>query len=307
MSDCLLQTENLTKRYGTQMAVDHVNLNVPIGKIYGLLGRNGAGKTTTLRMLMQLIQPTHGTVKIFGKVPVKNDYKIYSRIGSMIETPGFYQNLTASENLELIATLRGVHRRDAVSYALSRVGLHEETKKTVSQFSLGMKQRLGIAAAIMHEPELLILDEPINGLDPIGIQEMRLFLKSLCEEQHVSILISSHILSEVELIADKIGVIHEGRLLEELEMNELQRLSRRYIELQVSDENRSCILLEQYFQASDYEVRDEGRIRLFTHFGKQGQINRMLVENNILVSQVALGEEKLEDYFSKKIGGGGIG
>lgn len=304
----ILRTKGLTKCYGSQKAVEGLDLNVPYGKIYGLLGRNGAGKTTTLRMLMQLIKPTEGEVTIFGKKPGRNDKLIYSRIGSMIEGPGFYGNLTAKENLEIIARLRGVHRRDAVEHALNRVGLmsDKDSGKRVSQFSLGMKQRLGIAAAIMHEPELLILDEPINGLDPIGIQEMRIFLRNLCDEQDVTILISSHILSEMELIADNIGVIHEGRLLEEVAMDELRRLNRHYIEIAVDDENKAVVLLEQFFKVEDFEVRHEGHIRLFSHFGRQAEINRLLVENNIAVSKLSMGEERLEDYFAKKIGGGGI-
>lgn len=213
MENWVLETKALTRKFDKQIAVDNINLHVPKGQIYGLLGRNGAGKTTTLRMIMGLVQPTSGEIEIFEKNLMKNKKEIYPRIGSIIENPGFYQNLTGSENLKILARLRGVHRSDAIEYALSTVGLDKEPEKIVSQYSLGMKQRLGIAAAIMHEPELLILDEPINGLDPIGIQEMRNFLIKLCKENHVTIVISSHILSEIEQLADNIGVIHDGKLL----------------------------------------------------------------------------------------------
>ncbi|NLL71749.1 MAG: ATP-binding cassette domain-containing protein, partial [Epulopiscium sp.] len=210
MSEYVIKTTKLTKRFGEQIGVDCVNMHVPQGKIYGLLGRNGAGKTTIMRMLLNLAAPTSGEILLFGEDSQKNPKKIYYRIGSMIETPGFYENLTGRENLQIFARLRGQHKKDSIQNALEIVGLNKETRKTFGNYSLGMKQRLGIAAAIMHEPEMLILDEPINGLDPVGIQEVRKYLEMLCIEKGVTILISSHILSEIEQIADIIGVMHEG-------------------------------------------------------------------------------------------------
>jgi len=307
MEDWVLETKALTKKYDKQTAVDAINLHVPKGKIYGLLGRNGAGKTTTLRMVMGLIKPTSGEIDIFGKEAKENRKQIYPRIGSLIETPGFYQNLTGNENLQILARLRGVHRLDAVEYALSRVGLDKEPRKKVSQYSLGMKQRLGIAAAIMHEPELLILDEPINGLDPVGIQEMRSFLGALCEEENVTIVISSHILSEIEQLAHNIGVIHQGKLLEEVSIEDINRRNRRYIEFQVSNENKASVILEQQFNIFDYEVHEKGYIRVYSHLGQQGTLNKVFVQNEIEVSKIAINEDNLEDYFIKLIGGGTIG
>lgn len=307
MQDWVLETKSLTRKFGSQIAVNAVSIHVPKGQIYGLLGRNGAGKTTTLRMIMGLIQPTSGEIKIFGKNVQSHARKVYSRVGSLIETPGFYQNLTGSENLSILARLRGVHRSDAVQYALTRVGLDKEPKKIVSQYSLGMKQRLGIAAAIMHEPELLILDEPINGLDPIGIQEMRNFLVDLCEEKNVTIVISSHILNEIEQVADHIGVIHRGVLLEEVAVQELRKRNRKYLEFQVSNENKAVMLLEQHFQISDYEVHEKGNIRIYSHLGEQGKLNKVFVENEIEVTKISMSEDNLEDYFVKLIGGGSIG
>lgn len=307
MKELILETQGLTKCYNKQIAVNNLDMHVPKGCIYGLLGRNGAGKTTTLRMLMNLIKPTSGTIKIFGKKINQLDKDIYSRIGSIIEVPGFYQNLTGKENLEILARLRGVHRVDAVQVALIRVGLDHEVKKVVSKYSLGMKQRLGIASAIMHEPELLILDEPTNGLDPIGIQEMRHFLSNLCKEMKITILISSHILSEVEQLADILGVIHEGKLLEEITIAELRKRGRKYQEFQVSDVNKASLILERQFKIFDYEVHTNGIIRIYSQIDQRGVINKFLVENELMVSKIVLSEDNLEDYFVKLIGGGGIG
>ncbi len=303
MPNWVLETKALTRKYKQQTAVDALNIHVPKGCIYGLLGRNGAGKTTTLRMIMGLVKPTAGDIEVFGQNIQENAEQIYPRVGSIIETPGFYENLTAPENLAILARLRGIHRRDAISYALSRVGLDHEPEKLVAQYSLGMKQRLGIAAAIMHEPELLILDEPTNGLDPIGIQEMRNFLLDLCEEKQVTIIISSHILSEIEQVADLIGVIHKGKLLEEITIGELRKRNRRYLEFQVSNQKKAVVFLEQQFQINDYEVHEQGKIRIYSHFGEEGKLNRALIENNIEVSKITMSEDRLEDYFVKLIGG----
>ena len=174
----IIETENLTKRYGTATVVDKVNLHVPKGKIYGLLGRNGAGKTTAMKMMLQLSFPTEGNIRLFGKSYKENTATLYNKIGSIIEIPGFYSNLTGHENLQILAKLRGGISKSGVEKALEVVGLHRKKEKVFADYSLGMKQRLGIAAAILHEPELLILDEPINGLDPIGISEIRSFYQN---------------------------------------------------------------------------------------------------------------------------------
>ena len=195
MRKYVIETKHLTKQYGTQKSVANLNIHVRKGRIYGLLGRNGAGKTTTMKMLLGLTQPTSGEVLIWGKPLRTNEKKLLPRIGSLIESPGFYPNLTATENLRIFAALRGVPNRSALKDALDLVGLPYRDKKLFSQYSLGMKQRLAIALAVMHDPELLILDEPINGLDPIGIAEIRSFIRNLCNERGKTILISSHILS----------------------------------------------------------------------------------------------------------------
>lgn len=305
--NAMIKTTNLTKIYGTQKAVDNLQINVNQGQIYGFLGRNGAGKTTTIRMLLGLIKPTHGQIEIFGEDLFKHQKEILRRIGSIVEHSGFYENLTARENLLINAKLMGVHKKNAIEEALEIVGLQHETKKLVGKYSMGMKQRLGIARAILHHPELLILDEPTNGLDPVGIKEIRRLIKSLAEERKITILISSHILSEIEQLADHIGVLHEGKLLEEVSFGELRKRNRKYLEFQVSNDNKAAMLLEKHFDIVDYEVHDDGKIRVFSHIGQQSKLNKVFVEHDIEVSKITMSEDRLEDYFIKLIGGGTIG
>ena len=229
MCDYIIETKNLTKIYGEQKSVDNLNIHVKKGRIYGLLGRNGAGKTTTMKMLLALTEPSSGEVYIFGKPLKGNEKKTLPRIGSLIESPGFYPNLTATENLEIFAKLRGVPKKNSIQESLNVVRLPYNDKKLFSEYSLGMKQRLAIALAIMHDPEVLILDEPINGLDPIGIAELRKFILDLCKLKEKTIIISSHILSEIKLIADDIGIIDNGKLLEEESLVELESKNGKYI------------------------------------------------------------------------------
>ena len=214
MSDYIIKTKNLTKQYGALKSVNSLNIHVRKGRIYGLLGRNGAGKTTTMKMLLGLTKPTVGDVMIFGKSLSGNEKSILPRIGSLIESPGFYPNLTGAENLQIFAALRGISDKSKIKDSLELVSLPYKDKKLYSQYSLGMKQRLAIALAVMHDPELLILDEPINGLDPIGIAEVRAFIRKLCDDRGKTILISTHILSEIALLDDDIGIIDKGVLLE---------------------------------------------------------------------------------------------
>ncbi|PEY28951.1 bacitracin ABC transporter ATP-binding protein [Bacillus cereus] len=305
--NAIIKTTNLTKIYGKQKSVDNLNITVNQGEIYGFIGRNGAGKTTTIRMLLGLIKPTSGKIEIFGEDLFQNQKEILRRIGSIVEVPGFYENLTAKENLLINAKIIGVHKKNAIEEALEIVGLEHETKKLVGKYSLGMKQRLGIARTLLHYPELLILDEPTNGLDPIGIKEMRKLIKSLAQERNITILISSHILAEVEQLVDHMGIIHEGRLLEEISLNTLRKTNRKYLEFQVNNDNKAVMLLEKQFHISDYEVHDEGNIRVYSHFGQQGQINKTFVQNDIEVLKIMMSEDRLEDYFTKLVGGGTIG
>lgn len=299
----VIETKNLTKKYGNSTVVDNINLHVPKGKIYGLLGRNGAGKTTTMKMMLKLIKITKGNINLFGEDFRNNN--LYKKIGSIIETPGFYQNLTARDNLNILAKLHGNISKKEIQEALEIVGLHKEEKKTFSNFSLGMKQRLGIAAAIMHNPELLILDEPINGLDPIGISEIRSFLLRLSHEKGVTIFISSHVLSEIEQIADVIGVMNNGKLFEEVNILELQDKLKHYIEITVSDTKLAEKVLKDNFSIKNYSIIDN-TIYLYDNHKIISDINKSLVQNNISVTKLNPCKETLEDYFENLIGGGGI-
>ena len=306
MSKYVIETKNLTKQYGTQKSVADLNIHVKQGRIYGLLGRNGAGKTTTMKMLLGLTQPTSGEVTIWGQPLRTNEKKLLPRIGYLIESPGFYPNLTATENLRIFATLRGVPSRNAIKSALDLVGLPYKDKKLFSQYSLGMKQRLAIALAIMHDPELLILDEPINGLDPIGIAEVRSFIRDLCTERGKTILISSHILSEIALLADDIGIIDHGALLEEESLAELEAKSSRHIRFTVSSTTQAARILEQGFHETQFTIQDDYKMRLHNLDIPAGEIVTAFVENGLTVSEAYVCEESLEDYFKRVTGGEGI-
>ena len=306
MSKYVIETKNLTKQYGTQKSVADLNIHVKQGRIYGLLGRNGAGKTTTMKMLLGLTQPTSGEVTIWGQPLRTNEKKLLPRIGYLIESPGFYPNLTATENLRIFATLRGVPSHNAIKNALDLVGLPYKDKKLFSQYSLGMKQRLAIALAIMHDPELLILDEPINGLDPIGIAEVRSFIRDLCTERGKTILISSHILSEMALLADDIGIIDHGALLEEESLAELEAKSSRHIRFTVSSTTQAARILERNFHETQFIIQDDYKMRLHNLDISVGEIITAFVENGLTVSEAYVCEESLEDYFKRVTGGEGI-
>ena len=306
MSKYVIETKNLTKQYGTQKSVADLNIHVRQGRIYGLLGRNGAGKTTTMKMLLGLTQPTSGEYLFWGKPLRTNEKKLLPRIGYLIESPGFYPNLTATENLRIFATLRGVPSHNAIKNALDLVGLPYKDKKLFSQYSLGMKQRLAIALAIMHDPELLILDEPINGLDPIGIAEVRSFIRDLCNERGKTILISSHILSEMALLADDIGIIDHGALLEEESLAELEAKSSRHIRFTVSSTTQAARILERNFHETQFIIQDDYKMRLHNLDISVGEIITAFVENGLTVSEAYVCEESLEDYFKRVTGGEGI-
>ena len=306
MSGYMIETRNLTKCYDGQKSVANLSMHVKKGRIYGLLGRNGAGKTTTMKMLLGLTVPTAGEAVIFGEDVRTSAKRILPRVGSMIESPGFYPNLTGTENLAIFARLRGVPKRSAVADALEVVGLPYRDKKLYSQYSLGMKQRLAIALAIMHDPELLILDEPINGLDPIGIAEVRKFIRVLCNEWGKAILISSHILSEISLLADDIGIIDHGVLLEEESLEELEAKNSRYIRFELSDPAQAARILEERFRTNKFKVMAGRVLALYDATLPVAAINRAFIEAGIDLYESHLFEATLEDYFKKVTGGEGI-
>ena len=306
MSDCIIETRGLTKRYGDQVSVSNLDLHVQKGRIYGLLGRNGAGKTTTMKMLLGLTAPTSGTVSLFGQPLKGNEKRILPRIGSLIESPGFYPNLTGTENLQIFARLRGLKSPNYIKSALELVNLPYRDKKRYAQYSLGMKQRLAIALTVMHDPELLILDEPINGLDPIGIAEVRDFIRALCEERGKTILISSHILSEIALLADDIGIIDHGVLLEEESLVELEQKNGKVLRFTVSNATVAAQLLRQEMGVRDVAVENERELAVRDLRLDTGAAVRRFVEAGLVVSDAHLYEDTLEDYFKRITGGEGI-
>ena len=302
MVDYIIETRNLTKRFGKQTAVNSLDMKIEKGKIYGLLGKNGAGKTTTMCMLLNLSKPTNGEIFFFGKHYKQDPYDVYSKIGSIIETPGFYENLSAFDNLKVFAKLRGDYNKEDIEKALEIVSLTHAKDKKFKNFSLGMKQRLGIAAAIMHNPEILILDEPINGLDPMGIKEIRKLLKDLSEVYGTTILISSHILSEIEAIADVIGVMDGGLLIEEVSMNQLHEKLNKHVKFEVSDIDLTCKILEKLTlkENIDFSV-NENNIHLYNHLDLRAEFNEQFVKSGIKVNEMSICEESLEEYFTKII------
>ena len=323
MTDYVIETTNLSKRYSKNLVVNSIDMHVEKGKIYGLLGKNGAGKTTTMCMLLNLVHPSGGEILLFGKDPKRYARDVYSNIGSIIETPGFYENLTAYENLEIIARLRGNYNPLNVKMVLEMVNLDHEKSKQFKDFSLGMKQRLGIAAAIMHNPELLILDEPINGLDPFGIKEIRDLLKKLSCDYGVTILISSHILSEIENIADVIGFMDNGVLIDEISREELHNRLNKFVEFEVSDIDLAIDLmnktgmkenvdycfkrnLSEYIDDLDSNKNSDGviiggTIHLLSNLDLRDEFNSLFVSSGIKVRKVNLCEENLEEFFTRII------
>lgn len=306
MSEYVIETKGLTKEYNGKRSVSDLNLHIKKGRIYGLLGRNGAGKTTTMKMILNLIDSSAGEVIVFGKSMKKYNKEILPRIGCLIESPGFYPNLTGTENLKIFAQLRGIPKRNAIKESLELVGLKYNDKKLFSQYSMGMKQRLAIALAVMHDPEILILDEPINGLDPIGIAEVRTFIRKLCTEKGKTILISSHILSEIELIADDIGIIDNGVLLEEESLEELKNMNKKYIKLVAHNDSKAVKVLEACFNIKNYSVEKNGTIKIYDLDLVIPELVRELVNEGIAVEEIRMKEDTLEDYFKRITGGAGI-
>ncbi|WP_407385470.1 ABC transporter ATP-binding protein [Holdemanella porci] len=304
MSEFVIETQELTKIYGEQICVDSVSLHVRKGTIYGLLGRNGAGKTTVMKMILGLTEPTKGEIRVFDTSLEEHMEEILPRIGALIETPGFYPNLTATENLKIMARVRKIDKKK-IKEVLDLVGLPYNDKKLYKAFSMGMKQRLGIANALIHNPEILILDEPINGLDPIGIQEIRKFILKLSREGK-TIILSSHILSEIELIADDIGIINNGKLLVESTYEELNKEARSCILLQVSGWEKAIQVLQNQIGIKDYEIEGENLIKIYDKGHDIAEYTKILYDNEIFIMSANVHNDNLEDYFKKITGGSGI-
>ncbi|MGL5244715.1 MAG: ATP-binding cassette domain-containing protein, partial [Sarcina sp.] len=263
MKNIALKTHHITKKYGNQLANDSINMTIKKGDIYGLIGKNGAGKTTLMRIITGLVHKTKGDLELFGKSSEDELNEGRAMIGSLIETPSFYKNMTARENLQVSRLVRNIAGKNSVNDVLTLVGLENTGKKKFKNFSLGMKQRLGIANALLGNPRLLILDEPINGLDPTGIIEIRELLKKINKEKDITILISSHILGELSELATCYGIISNGKLIEEISSENLKEKCRQYIELCVDDPKTTSTLLERDLGINDYEVVENNKIKIF--------------------------------------------
>lgn len=301
--DYILRTHTLTKKYQDKVVVQNVSMNIKPGDIYGFLGQNGAGKTTTMRMIMGLIKPTSGSVELFGFDISGCMGQIYERIGSIIEYPGFYVNLTGAENLEIHRRYMGMGNKGCIDESLKTVGLLDAKNQQVKNYSLGMKQRLGLARALLHHPEMLVLDEPTNGLDPAGIKEMRQLFISLAKQRGITFLISSHLLSEVEQLATKIGIIHKGDLIEELNSDTLRGKTRTFLEIKPTDTKRAALVMEKELNTTDYKIFADGVLRLYQYLDAPEKVNKCLVLNDIGVKSITLSGDNLEDYFLKLTGG----
>ena len=300
-----IETKDLSKKYDTRFAVQNVSIHIPKGQIYGLLGRNGAGKTTIMKMLLGLSEKSSGSISLFHHEVHGYHRDVYMRIGSTIEAPGFYPNLTASENLAVLARLRGRVKEENIQKALDIVGLPYQDRKLFCKDSLGMKQRLAIANAIMNDPDLLILDEPTNGLDPIGIAEMRALLKQLSHEHKKTILISSHQLSEIEQLVDWVGIIHEGKMLEECSYSALKKKEQQYILLKAKQPGAVRSYLKENLHV-DSLLLQSGEIEIFDLKYSTLFINKELLSAGFDVMEIYICRSSLEDHFKSLTGGVGI-
>lgn len=301
LDDILISGQNLCKYY-REPALDNVSFEVRKGNIFGLVGKNGAGKTTLIRIAAGQVLAASGELSLFGEHRPGGLERARHRMGCMIETPSFFPYLTAEENLECYRIQRGIQDKGCVKQALQQVGLVAVGRKKFKEFSLGMKQRLGLALAILGKPELLLLDEPINGLDPMGIVEFREILLKLNREQGVTILISSHILSELSSLATHYGFLEKGRLLEQVSAQEIQNRCRDCLVVRVMDTDMAAAALEQ-IKIRDFEVLPEGVIRIYSHLDRPQDISETIVKSGAALVGMETKTASLEDYFLQLIGG----
>lgn len=295
----ILQTNHLGKMIDGKELVTDVNIHIKKGEIYGFLGPNGAGKTTVMKMITNLWKPTSGTVVLFGKTLEDSSYEVLKRMGSIIEFPTFYEHMSGKDNLQLHCEYMGYYNKGSVEEALEMLGLADAADKPVKRYSLGMKQRLGIARAILCKPELVILDEPTNGLDPAGMKQIRDLFKMLCAEYGMTIMISSHLLPEIESIADTVGVIHHGKMMKEISMKEIAETNTAYIELIVDDTKKAAYVLVEKMRLSNFKIVDDSKIRIYERGITTQKISRELMLNDIEIVSINQHTETLEDYFLK--------
>lgn len=303
MENTVLKTYNLSKAYGRFNALDDVNLTIKKGQIYGFIGQNGAGKTTLIRIIAGLTFKSKGNFELFGENEGRNLEQARRRMGCIIDTPVFYPDKTAYSNLEIERIQKGIPGKECIEKALTMVGLQDVKKKKVRNFSLGMKQRLGIAMALLGDPEFLILDEPINGLDPIGIVEVREMLKKLNVEYGVTILISSHILSELHQLANCYGIIHKGKLLDQITLEELTNRCKKFIYIKVDDATKAAFVIDKKLNTSNFQVLPGNIINLYDYLDQPGKVSTTLAVEGVVVEQITPVGDDLETFFSKLIGG----
>jgi len=301
LSEILLETKGLTKQFGHHKAVDNVNVHIKKGSIYGFIGRNGAGKTTFLKMISGLSGPTQGEVHLFGYTG-KDLHKVRSRIGCLIEAPGLYGNMTAYDNLKIKCKLMGIKKSGYIEEILEQIGLADTGNKKTKKFSLGMKQRLGTGLALVGEPDLLVLDEPINGLDPQGIAEVRDTILKLQKERNMTVLISSHILEELSKIATHYGIIHNGCLLQEMTREDLMNCCNERIEISVNNPERAIPVLDK-MNIKTYKIVGKDRIYVHGHLDESAALNTELVKAGLEVRELFIAGEELESYFLNLTGG----
>ena len=295
----ILQTSHLSKTIDGKQLVTDVNIHVKKGEVYGFLRPNGAGKTTVMKMLTNLWEPTSGTAWLFGKVLEKNSYEVPKRMGSIIEFPTFYDHMSGKDNLQLHCEYMGYYNKGSVEEALQMLGLSDAADKPAGSYSLGMKQRLGIARAILCKPELVILDEPTNGLDPAGMKQIRDLFRMLCTEYGMTLMISSHLLPEIESIADTVGVIHHGKMMKEISMKEIAETNTAYIELAVEDTKKAAYVLAEKMQLSNFKIVNDSGIRIYEQGVTTQKISRELMANDVEIASISQHTETLEDYFLK--------
>ncbi len=303
MSEYILKTTNLSKRYKKDFAVNNLNISIKRGEIYGFIGENGAGKTTFIRMITGLVYPTSGEIKLFSKEKGDELSNVRKRIGALIERPAFYPYMTAYENLEAFRIEKGIPGKECIDKTLKSVGLYEDKNKKLKNFSLGMKQKLALAIALLGDPEFLILDEPINGLDPMGIKEIRELLKKLNKEKNITMLISSHILGELYQLATCYGIIHKGKLMEQITLKKLDEKCKRNLSIKVDDVNKAAAILETELSTNNFKVLPDGTIKLYDYVDNSRLVSSTLTKQNIIIDQIMPNESNLEEYFINLVGG----
>lgn len=301
MTDIILRASNVSKIYGKHKALDKVSLEIKRGMVYGIIGANGAGKSTFMRTVMGLISSDEGDIELFGQTGQKGLQLARRKMGQSIETPALYPELTAQKNMQVQAANGGVGDRE-INELLAMMNLSHTGKKKVKNFSLGMRQRLAIACTLVTNPEFLILDEPINGLDPSGIVEMREIIQRLVSERGITVLLSSHILDELSQIATHYGILHEGKLINELSRDELSEVTRQYIELETHSSEKAVTVLDE-LGIKDYKVISSTVINIYERLDDAAKINHALVSAGVAVSRIATTRQKLEDYFLQLTGG----